>query len=501
MKEACTKAYAYCRYSSHNQDDGWSIESQKSALSKYAKTNQIQIMDFFIDEAKTGRNANRPGYQKMMRAIEKNSDVKLLLVHKLDRMHRDTENQLHDLKKLDQLGVRLIATADGIDTAEASTNLIAVIKAAIAEQYSVNLSAETRKGLTEAAKIGLHCGGKPPYGFRLNQDKYLEIDETTAPAVKQIFKMYLADMGYTAILDWLEQHGYRTAKGNPFSKGSIYSILHNEKYAGVYVYDKAASKDENGRRNSHKYKDSYIRVEGGCPALITPEEFAAAQKKLKDRSDAKQNYSTKHYYPLNGKVWNADGSVRYSGCVNHSNGKKYYQYRCVESGSPSVNADGLEEAVFFAMRTVLLSDDKRDRLLERLHSYAEDIHEQTGYECSVLKNKKVALENSLGHLLASIESGKAPKSVMNRISELENEICQLDGKIQAIETEPHIFTESDMRAIQREFIPYMKSCNTLEAKELLNRTLDSVRIGRDMVEIKFKNGIEVNKETMDFFRN
>ena len=49
MKEACTKAYAYCRYSSHNQDDGWSIESQKSALSKYAKTNQIQIVDFFID--------------------------------------------------------------------------------------------------------------------------------------------------------------------------------------------------------------------------------------------------------------------------------------------------------------------------------------------------------------------------------------------------------------------------------------------------------------------
>ena len=149
--------------------------------------------------------------------------------------------------------------------------------------------------------------------------------------------------------------------------------------------------DENGRRNSHKYKDNYIRVEGGCPALITPEEFAAAQKKLKDRSDAKQNYSTKHYYPLNGKVWNSDGSVRYSGCVNHSNGKKYYQYRCVESGNPSVNADALEEAVFFAMRTVLLSDYKRDRLLERLRSYAEDIHEQTVYECRVLKNKKVAL--------------------------------------------------------------------------------------------------------------
>lgn len=35
-------AYAYCRYSSHNQDDGWSIESQRSAIEKYAKNNDIQ---------------------------------------------------------------------------------------------------------------------------------------------------------------------------------------------------------------------------------------------------------------------------------------------------------------------------------------------------------------------------------------------------------------------------------------------------------------------------
>lgn len=191
-----TEAYAYMRYSSHNQDDGWSIEAQKSAIQRYANANNIKVVKFFKDEACTGRNRNRNGYQSMISALE-NGDVKLVLVHKLDRFHRNTANQLADIKKLDKLGIRLIAIADGIDTADSSTNLIATIKAALSEQFSIDLSKETRKGLTEAAKSCLHCGGTPPFGFRVGEDKRLEIDETTAPAVKQIFDMYLAGMGYT----------------------------------------------------------------------------------------------------------------------------------------------------------------------------------------------------------------------------------------------------------------------------------------------------------------
>lgn len=492
------KAYAYLRYSSHNQDGGWSIEAQKKAIMKYAKANNIHIAKFFIDEATTGRNTNRSGYQMLMNEIE-NGDVKILIVHKIDRMHRDAENQLHDFKKLEKLGVRFIAIADGIDTAEASTNLIAIIKAAIAEQYSVNLSAETRKGLIEAAENGLHCGGKPPYGFVVNEEKYLEIDETTAPAVRQIFKMYLADMGYTAILKWLKDNEYRTSRGNEFTKGAINTILHNEKYAGVYVYDKASPRDEEGKRNSHKYKDNYIRVEGGCPAIVTPEEFEKVQQKMKNRSDARVNYSTKHYYPLNGKVWNDDGTVRYSGSVNHSNGKKYYQYRCTKPGNKSVNADSLEEAAFFALREFLMSDDKSDKLIDKLNSYAENMHEHSEKEYVQIKNKIVALTNRLNNLLDRIESGKAPNTVINRIKDLENEINQLDSQMNQAETKPYIFTHDDFEIIKKQFIPYMKEQNSLEAKKLLNTTIDKVIIGQDTIDIKFRKGIEGTKNTIEFF--
>ena len=398
-------------------------------------------------------------------------------------------------------GIRLIATADGIDTAEPSTNLIATIKAALAEQYSLNLATETRKGLIEAAKCGLHCGGTPPFGFRLGDDKRLEIDEYAAPAVRQIFAMYLADMGYTAILDWLADHNYHTAKGNTFTKGALNAILTNEKYAGVYVYDKTASKDENGMRNSHRYKDDYIRVEGGCPAIISQEDFERAQEKLRNCSEERHNYNSKHYYPLNGKVWDADNDVRYSGNTNHSNGHRYFQYRSAQSGVRSVRAEALEEAVFYAMRELLLSEKNMERLLPLLNEYADDIHEQSEQESIALKNKRTALESKLNHLLASIEQGNAPQSIVDRISELENEIETLDHQLDSAETAPQVFTLNDMKKLKKAFISYLQKHNTLEARHLIDNTIYTVQIGTDMIDIRFQDGITASRQTAAFFNN
>jgi len=499
MKNKIKEAHAYLRYSSHNQDDGWSIESQKSALEKYAKANNIRIIKYFIDEAKTGRNTQRQGYQNLMTELNKGK-VKILLIHKMDRMHRDAENQLHDIKRLNKLGIRLIATADGIDTQEPSTNLIATIKAAIAEQYSINLSAETRKGLTEAAKSCLHCGGKPPFGFKLDENKRLEIDETTAPAIREIFKMYLADMGYTAIINWLKDNGYKTAKGNDFSKSAINSILKNEKYSGVYTYDKSSSKDENGRRNSHKYKDSYIKIKGGCPAIVTPEEFKAVQDKMKQKS-CRANYNhSKHYYPLNGFIWNNDKSARFSGNVNHSNGNRYFQYRCSESGNKSLNADNLEEAVFFALREILISDDKLDVLVDTLNRYVSEIHKELSNDCRVLNNKKLALENRRENLLNALESGRTNKSRLNRLESLEAEISDITERISLTEVEPHTFTKDNLKILKKQFIPYMKTVQTLHSKNLIDSTIEQITVDNENIEISFKNSISVNEKIAEYFK-
>lgn len=492
-------AYAYCRYSSHNQDDGWSIESQRSAIEKYAKNNDISIKQYFIDEAMTGRNTNRPSYQSMMQEFQEHKDVKILLVHKLDRMHRKTINQLKDMDTLGKMGIRLIAIADGIDSNESTCNLIATIKAALAEQYSVNLATEVRKGLMEAAKSCMHTGGRPPYGFKIGEDRKLEIDNQTAPAVRMIFEMYLAGMGYSKIINWLNEHGYKTQNGNSFSKTAINAILHNEKYCGVYVYDKVLPKDEDGHRNSHKYKENYLRIEDGCPAIISKEDFNTAQEKMKNNAIKIKGYHAKRYYPLNGRMYLSGSNTRFTGVVNHSKEMQYFKYRCTKTGFKSIDAPVLEDSVFCALRELLLAEDREEKILTALNQYAICVRENANAKCRILSQNRAAAENKLNYLMRLTEQGKAPNTIMERISSLESEISEIDRQIEQNRDIPTLFTADDLANLKDMFITYMATKETLEARNLINATIHKVEVDDDRVEIRFYNGISISSNTARLF--
>lgn len=493
-------AYAYCRYSSHNQDDGWSIESQRSAIEKYARSNGIKIKHFFIDEAMTGRNTNRAGYQKMMHSFQEHPEVKTLLIHKLDRMHRKTVNQLNDMDMLGKMGIRLIAIADGVDTNENSYRLIATIKAALAEQYSVNLAEEVRKGLMEAAKSCMHTGGRPPYGFEVGPDRKLKIDEAKAPAVRKIFDMYLAGMGYNKIIEWLDDHNYHSQDGNRFSKSALNSMLKNEKYCGTYVYDKSMPKDEDGHRNSHLHKTEYLRIEGGCPAIVSRETFDAVQEKMQKNSKKVTNYHAKRYYPLNGKLFKAGTTTRFTGMTSHSRGHRYYKYRCVKKGINTIDALMLEESVICALRELLLADDHEADILNALNKYAEEMYENADEDRRILTQSRAALENKLNHLMRLAESGNAPETVLERINLLDDEIKNLNARLQQIEGQHHIFISDDLIGLKEKFMDYMVTQDTLEARKLIQATIKKIEIDNEKAEIVFNNGIAMNRETAALFR-
>ena len=57
----------YCRFSSHAQDEGFSIAAQQRAIANFAAANGYDIQYSYIDRAKTGTNANRPDFQRMMK--------------------------------------------------------------------------------------------------------------------------------------------------------------------------------------------------------------------------------------------------------------------------------------------------------------------------------------------------------------------------------------------------------------------------------------------------
>src|SRR5690606_14726672 len=123
--------------------------------------------------------------------------------------------------------------------------------------------------------------------------------EQEAQAVRLIFEMYASGKGYSDIMYALNKEGYRTQTGRPFGKNSIHDILKNEKYQGVYIFNRSASKI-NGKSNHHKSKneDEIIKIVGGKPRIISDEIWEAMQKRME--KNKKGANSAKEIYHLSG---------------------------------------------------------------------------------------------------------------------------------------------------------------------------------------------------------
>ena len=171
-------------------------------------------------------------------------------------------------------------------------------------------------------------------------------------------------MGYDYIIKRMKQKGYKTNEGRDFSKSSINGILKNPKYMGTYVYDKSAPKDAEGRRNSHKAKKDYIQVKEGMPAIISPADFQKVQEKMSGNQKKYQHRSSKHYYPLNGKLRCAKCGKAFSGNVSKCKGKDYFSYKpTCTCGIKRTKMEKMNEFVFYGLQQCLFNPDNKEKIL------------------------------------------------------------------------------------------------------------------------------------------
>ena len=142
------KAVSYSRFSSHNQRTE-SIDAQQRAIYKYIAENQYTPVGDYVDEALTGTNTQRPGFQSMLDDAQKGL-FDVVIVHKMDRLSRDVYDALDVQRKLALYGVRIESVIERFEETPEG-QLQKVIQLGVGQYYSQNLAREVVKGLKENA--------------------------------------------------------------------------------------------------------------------------------------------------------------------------------------------------------------------------------------------------------------------------------------------------------------------------------------------------------------
>lgn len=257
MNGAC-----YIRVSTDEQTE-FSPMAQKRAIFLYAKNHNINIAPnhIFIDEGFSGRNAKkRPAFQSMIKSahtLPKPFDI--ILVHKLDRFSRSREDSIVYKSLLKrECDVKVISVSEPVEDDKFAIILEAFLEA-MAEYYSVNLSEEVMKGMTEKAYLG-GFQTRPPYGYLVKETKKpLIVQENEALVVKKIFQMRLENCTYNDIATILQQSHYKTKKNNNFTRKSVAYIAKNPIYCGYLVW--------------HSNNNTIVRKSTYVPPIISLETF------------------------------------------------------------------------------------------------------------------------------------------------------------------------------------------------------------------------------------
>lgn len=474
MIQTINKAELYARYSSDNQRSE-SIDAQLRAMQNYCQQNHILIVETYIDEAKSATTDHRPSFQKMI-VDSKYHQFNIILVHKLDRFARNRYDSAVYKRELKKNGVSVYSVLENLDDSPESIMMESVLEG-MSEYYSQNLAREVMKGMRETALQCKHTGGKPPLGYDLNTDGKLIINQGEAEVVQQIFKMYLDNYSYSKMAEVLNKKGYRTKTGSLFRKNSFYSILRQEKYTGVYIWNRASAK-QNGMRNNHKSKalKDQVRIQGGCPSIISRSDFEEVQKKMQERAHGKAESKARRYYMLGGKGFLQCGICEKSmtGTVRKSHGKTYITYQCPshkakQCETKEVRADRLNLIVAQQLAKFFFREDRLKDWEDLLRSDIRDDPENKS-----LKNRIKGIDKKMENILQNLED-VVSKALTQRLDELAQKKEELESKLRKMTNVPTRITKDDMKKLKAGFIQLLMNEDLPEVRQFLKNTIKKLQ--------------------------
>ena len=218
-----THAIAYLRTSSAANLEGDSGERQRTAIRRYAKSNDLEIVAEFYDQAVSGADPieSRPGFADMLARIEGNG-VRLVLVEDASRLARSVLVSELAILVMAQRGVRIV-TASGEDltaTDDPARVMMRQVAASFAQYEKSRLVAKLKAARDRKSdRTAKRVEGRKGYDDtnpRLVREAKRLARKSPASGKRRSLRQIAAE---------LSALGYVTRHGQPFSAGQVRRLL------------------------------------------------------------------------------------------------------------------------------------------------------------------------------------------------------------------------------------------------------------------------------------
>ena len=476
------EAVVYLRYSTRNQTD-LSIEYQRERADKYCADKGYHVVKYFVDEAKSGTSDKRGKLQEMVEEAHHEPPWRKVIVFSFNRFARNVDLNGFYKITLKKLGITIeSATENNENSPEANLerNVMASYDAYMPERCAVHTHASLK---TKAQKC-LHCGGKPPLGFDIKDEK-LVINPYEAETVRMIFDMYDKNYSYNDMMKVLNEQGRTTKKGSQFSKNSFYSILHQEKYKGVFVWNRAAGKQLNDTHNTHNSKPlkEQVRIVGGCKSIIDKEVFDRVQQKMNNNRVKNMRSVGRYHYMLGGmgKIYCSECGALMVGSSYKSHDKNYRYYICPnhkqnECTTKNLRASYIEHVISMTIVNKILTKNNYDLyndLLKRCFDTKADV---------ALKKELSSVSKAINNILEVLETTPTVE-VQERLETLskkkESILCSLEEHHNVLQ-----ISRSKIKEVKKAL--YKELINSLDPViyDIINNTVKKIIVSNDEIQIE-----------------
>ena len=426
------RAADYLRLSQEDGDSSFSakkqesnsISSQRELIQGYvAKCPDIELVAEFADDGYTGTNFDRPGFKRMMEAVER-GEINCIIVKDLSRFGREYIDAGQYIEKLfPQKGVRFIAINDNYDSLTSNSardGLIVPFKNLINDSYSRDISIKVRSSLETKRRQGEFIANFAVYGYQRDpSDKNrLVVDEEAATTVRDIFRWKiegvspvkiaakLNDMGILCPAAYKKAHGSRYAtsfqsgRQARWSPVSVIRILTNEVYCGVLVQGRRTTTNYKVKKVIRKDEGDWTRIEGTHEAIIDHAQFNLVQRLMNEDNRSAPGADTVH--PLSGRVFCGDCETLAKRKVVAGAEKNYVYYNCPNGkkggtcASRTISEEALETAVLATLQAQIKTILDMDEALARIDALAWEKREVRKLDAAIsVQQEKIEKSNTL----------------------------------------------------------------------------------------------------------